>query len=45
MKKFLSIILSVLLLITNVNISYASADDFSLENNIYNKKALEYMKI
>ena len=41
MKKFLSIILSVLLLITNVNISYASADDFSLENNIYNKKALE----
>ena len=41
MKKFLSIILSVLLLITNVNISYTSSDDFSLENNIYNKKALE----
>jgi len=35
MKKFLSIILSVLLLITNVNISYTSSDDFSLKNNIY----------
>ena len=41
MKKFLSIILSMLLLMTNVNISYASSDDFSLENNIYNKRALE----